>query len=90
MAVTQEERDTFEAIRQKMLADQAEAIQEFAELAAKQEVVELFETFTALRDRCVAGSNEQVMLHNVVTVFQNVKRQFPPRPAQVAAPAPQV
>lgn len=75
--VTDEERATFEAIRQKMLADQDDAIQTFAVLAASQEATDLFYAIGQLRDRCVVGSNEHVMLGNIVSVFTNVKGQYP-------------
>lgn len=78
--VTPEEREIFEGIRQKMLTDQTNAMQEFAELAESKEAVAFFGKVTELRERCVVGSNEHAMLGNVVTVFQNVKGQFPPRP----------
>lgn len=87
MSVTQEERDTFEAIRQKLEVDQAQALQDFALLMTKPESQQFIDDIAALRDRCVTNSSPHQMLGNIVNVITMVKGQYPLRATPEAVEA---
>lgn len=81
--VTQEERETFEAIRLKMLADQDVAVAEFAELLVEPETTSILESAMALQARCVMGSQQHTQIGNLILVINSLKGQFPVAPAVV-------
>lgn len=87
MTVTKKERETYEAIGQKMLTDEKKATQDFAHMMKDPANEKLIDDLRVLQDRCRPGSQSHTQLGNVIMVIEAVKMQFPIEQDPVA-PAP--